>query len=144
MACDMIVAAEGAKFTLAYVKAGLVPDGGATYALMQAVPRGTVARMAMLGEPLGAERMYALGAVTELVAEGEAVAAACDLGSRLARGPEVAISEIKTLLNQAESATFEDQLTNERDAMAEALGGDEAQIGINAFLNKKSPVFRQG
>ena len=144
MACDMIVAAEGAKFTLAYVKAGLVPDGGATYALSQALPRATVTRMAMLGEPLGADRMYALGAVSELVAEGEAVAAACDLGNRLAQGPEVAISEIKTLINQAESATFEDQLTHERDAMAEALGGDEAQIGINAFLNKKSPVFRQG
>lgn len=144
MACDMIVAADGAKFTLAYVKAGLVPDGGVTYALMQALPRATVARMAMLAEPLSAGRMLALGAVTQVVDDGVAVDAACTLAGQLAKGPETAIADIKTLLNQAESATFEDQLINERDAMAKALGGDDAQVGINAFLHKRAPVFRQG
>lgn len=144
MACDMIVAGQSAKFTLAYVKAGLVPDGGATYALMQALPRATVARMAMLATPLSAERMFALGAITDLVADGSAVDAACAMATQLASGPEQAIADIKTLLNQAENATFEDQLTHERDAMAKALGGTEAQTGITAFLNKQTPVFRKG
>ncbi|MDC0659681.1 enoyl-CoA hydratase family protein [Leisingera sp. SS27] len=142
MAADMIVAEEGAMFTLAYVKAGLVPDGGATYALTQALPRATVARMAMLAEPLSAERMHQLGAVTELAPKGRTLALAEALADAVARGPEQAIAGIKALLNQAETASFEDQMTHERDAMAQALGGDEAQAGIGAFLSKTSPVFR--
>lgn len=142
MAADMIVAEDGAKFTLAYVKAGLVPDGGATYALTQALPRATVARMAMLAEPLSAERMHQLGAVTELAPKGRTLAQAEALADAVARGPEIAIADIKMLLNQAETASFEDQLDHERDAMAKALGGDEAQAGIGAFLSKTSPVFR--
>lgn len=142
MAADMIVAAIGASFTLAYVKAGLVPDGGATYALTQALPRATVARMAMLAEPLSAERMYQLGVVTELTEPGEVLESALALAEGVFRGPEVAIADIKSLMNKAESATFEDHLSHERDAMAKALGGAEAQIGIGAFLNKKTPVFR--
>lgn len=142
MACDMIVAAQSAKFTLAYVKAGLVPDGGASYALMQAMPRATAARMALLGEPLGAERMYELGAVSEIVADGQAVNAACDLGERLAKGPEQSIANIKTLLNRAETATLQEQLDAERNALAQAFGGAEAAEGISAFLEKRKPVFR--
>lgn len=142
MGADMIVAEEGAMFTLAYVKAGLVPDGGATYALTQALPRATVARMAMLAEPLSAERMHQLGAVTELAPKGRTLAQAEALADAVARGPETAIADIKELLNQAETASFEDQLDYERDAMAKALGGDEAQAGIGAFLSKTSPVFR--
>ena len=129
-------------FTLAYVKAGLVPDGGATYALTQALPRATVARMAMLAEPLSAERMQELGAVTELAPKGRTLVQAEALADALGRGPEMAIAGIKALLNQAETAGFEDQLAHERDAMAKALGGDEAQAGIGAFLSKTSPVFR--
>lgn len=142
MACDMIVAGEGAKFTLAYVKAGLVPDGGATFALMQAMPRATLARMAMLGTPLDADRMYALGAVTEVVADADVLAQARRLAMDLAQGPEDAIATIKGLLNSAETATLDAQLTAERDAMARALGGTEAAEGISAFLGKRKPVFR--
>lgn len=142
MAADMIVAEEGARFTLAYVKAGLVPDGGATYALTQALPRATVARMAILAEPLSAERMHQLGAITELAPPGTAVAQAEALAAAVAKGPETAIADIKALLNQAETASFEEQLAHERDAMAKALGGSEAQAGIGAFLAKTSPVFR--
>ena len=142
MACDIVVAAESARFTLAYVRAGLVPDGGATYSLMQAMPRATVARMAMMAEPLSADRMYTLGAVTEVVPDSRVVEAAQDMAGQLGKGPEQAIAAIKDLLNSAESATLAQQLDAERDAMAKALGGDEAQIGIKAFLNKETPVFR--
>ena len=142
MACDMIVASDVAKFTLAYVRAGLVPDGAATYALMQALPRATVARMALLGAPVEARRLHEMGAVTEIVAEGAAYEAAQALAAEIAAGPEAAMASIKALLNAAETATFEEQLAAERDAMARALGGEEAQIGMTAFLNKKRPVFR--
>lgn len=142
MACDMVIASNAAKFTLAYVRAGLVPDGGATYALMQALPRATVARMALLGTPIEAPRLYQMGAVTEIVAVGAVYDAAHALAIEIAEGPQEAMASIKGLLNGAETATFEEQLVAERDAMARALGGAEAQIGMAAFLNKTRPVFR--
>ncbi|SHJ30638.1 Enoyl-CoA hydratase [Shimia gijangensis] len=142
MACDMIVAGDSAKFTLAYVKAGLVPDGGATYTLMQAMPRATVARMAMLGLPLDAARMYALGAISELAPDADVLSRAHGLAVQVGQGPAEAIATIKGLLNSAETATLEQQLQAERNAMARALGGDEAAEGISAFLNKRSPRFR--
>lgn len=144
MACDMIVAGESAKFTLAYVKAGLVPDGGATYTLMQALPRATVARMAMLGLPVDASRMYAMGAVSELVTDKDVLPRAHALAQQVGQGPAEAIAVIKGLMNAAETATLEDQLKAERNAMAHALGGDEAAEGISAFLNKRTPRFRDG
>ena len=142
MACDMIVAGQSTKFTLAYVKAGLVPDGGATYSLMQAMPRATVARMAMLGMPLDAARMYALGAVTEVVADAEVLSQARSLAISIGQGPKEAIAAIKALMNSAETATLNEQLTAERDAMARVLGGAEGAEGISAFLGKRKPVFR--
>ncbi|MBO9413567.1 MULTISPECIES: enoyl-CoA hydratase family protein [unclassified Ruegeria] len=144
MACDMIVAAEQAKFTLAYIRAGLVPDGAVTYALSRALPRATLARMAMMAEPLGASRLLDLGVITETTPAGEALARACALADRLYQFPPQALAEIKLLMNAAESSDFESHLTRERDAMAQALGGDEALTGITAFLNKKAPIFREG
>ncbi|WP_420411163.1 oxepin-CoA hydrolase, alternative type [Roseibium sp.] len=142
LACDMVVSAKGAGFTLAYVKAGLVPDGGVTHALMNALPRGTVSKMALLGAPLTAERLYDLGVLTDLCGEGEALATAQALARKIAAGPEKAIAAIKSLLTSAETATLEEQLDAERDAMAEALGGEEARRGIAAVLSKSRPVFR--
>lgn len=143
LACDMIVAAEDAAFTLAYVKAGLVPDGGATHALMQALPRAAVSRMAMLGHPMSASRFYEFGLVSDLVVAGAAVPRAQELAQEIARGPECAIATIKALMNTAETGSLDEQLNAERDAMAAALGGDEALAGISAFLAKQRPVFRK-
>lgn len=142
MACDLIVAGESAKFTLAYVKAGLTPDGGASHALMQAMPRATAARMALLGTPLDATRMYALGAVSDLVPDDEVLRRSQDLARQLGRGPEQAIAKIKQLLNAAETSDFDTHLLAERDAVCDALGGDEAAEGMRAFLEKRKPVFR--
>ncbi|GAA6208468.1 enoyl-CoA hydratase [Cognatishimia sp. WU-CL00825] len=142
LACDMVVSAEKAKFVLAYVRAGLVPDGGVTRTLMQMLPRATVAKMAMMAKPLLAERLYDLGAITEIVAKGAAMDTARGLAAELSTGPERAIASIKTLMNQAEDATMEAHLDTECEAMARALGGGETQIGISAFLNKQTPIFR--
>jgi len=142
LACDMVVSARGATFTLAYVKAGLVPDGGVTHTLMNALPRATVSKMALLGTPLTAERLYELGVLTELADTGGALAAAQALAAKIAAGPETAIATIKDLLTSAETATLDEQLDAECGAMAEALGGEEARRGIAGILNKTRPVFR--
>ncbi|MEM8985826.1 MAG: enoyl-CoA hydratase family protein [Pseudomonadota bacterium] len=136
LACDMIIAAENAKFTLAYARAGLTPDGGATHMLMKALPRATVSRMALLGAPVTANRLYELGVLTELTAPGKALTIAKGLAQEIAAGPQNAITAIKTLLNAAQTATLEAQLDAECHAMSEALGGEEAQHRIDALVSK--------
>ena len=141
LACDLIVAAEGAKFTASYVKAGLVPDGGLTASLARLVPRALAMEMCLLARPVTAERMAALGAITQVVAAGEVDAAAHALAAKLAEGPREAQGVIRRLVADAYEATEAAQLNAERDAMARAAGGAEAAEGIAAFLEKRKPEF---
>lgn len=141
LACDLIVAAEQAKFTAAYVKAGLVPDGGLTSALSRMVPRPLAMEMCLLARPVTAERMHALGAVTAVVEAGQVDDAAHALADELAKGPRKAQSKIRELVSAAYETTEQAQLEAERNGMAEASGGPEAAEGIAAFLEKRAPSF---
>jgi len=140
-ACDLIVASRTAFFTIAYVKAGLVPDGGLTHHLAQHVPRAALMHMALFGEPVGAQRLFDLGAINDLVAEGGTMTCAIALADRLAVGPSATQGVIKRLVNEASSGNLEKQLDRERDAMVEALASDEAGEGVDSFLEKRTPDF---
>jgi len=142
LACDLIVAAEDAKFTIAYVKAGLTPDGGLTKTLAAHLPRATLMRLALLGEPIPAQRLYALGAISEIAKPGHVIAAATDLAEALALGPSATHGTIKALLNTAPGNSLATQLDAERDAMADAVMKAEAEEGIRAFLDKRPPDFK--
>ncbi|QBF30644.1 oxepin-CoA hydrolase, alternative type [Thalassococcus sp. S3] len=141
LACDLIVAAEGAKFVASYVKAGLVPDGGLTSALARMVPRPLAMEMCLLARPVSAERMAAMGVVNELVAPGQAFDAAQRWADAVAQGPREAQRVIRGLVSDAYEATQAAQLDAERDGMAHAAGGAEAAEGIAAFLEKRKPAF---
>lgn len=143
LACDMIVSARDARYTAAYVNAGLVPDGGLTAALTACLPPQMAAAMALTGQPVGAERLHALGVIQELTEPGEAIMAAMALADRLAAGPAEAQAAIKHLLTGARATLLEAQLSAERDAMATALASREAAEGITAFLAKRPPDFRR-
>ena len=141
LACDLIVAAEGAKFIAAYVKAGLVPDGGLTSALSRLVPRALAMEMCLLARPVPAERMHALGAINAVVPAGEVDAAAHAVADHLAKGPRKAQSVIRQLVSDAYETNEAAQLHSERNGMAAAVGGSEAAEGIAAFLEKRAPQF---
>ncbi|MCR9125754.1 MAG: enoyl-CoA hydratase family protein [Rhodobacteraceae bacterium] len=141
LACDLIVAAESAQFTAAYVKAGLVPDGGLTAALARLLPRPLAMEMCLLGRPLSAERLAALGAVNLVVPPGQAQSEAMALADALARGPRGAQGAIRALVASAYDTSEAAQLDAERAAMARAQGGPEAAEGIAAFLEKRRPEF---
>lgn len=143
LACDFTVSADTARFTAAYVKAGLVPDAGLTHFLSRLVPRALASRMTLLGEPVAADRLYALGALSELAREGGSLDAAMALVDRIAAGPSVTQGAIKALLNSAAEGDVFTQLDAERDAMARAQGSPEAAEGIGAFLEKRAPDFEK-
>ena len=141
LACDIIVAAEGAKFVAAYVKAGLVPDGGLTAHLARALPRQLSMEMCMLAQPVLAERMYALGVVNTLTATGGTMDVARAYADRFAAGPRDAQAAIRKMVAAAYDVTEAEQLDHERDAMGYATGAPEAAEGIAAFLEKRKPKY---
>jgi len=141
LACDMLVAAENAFFTMAYVKVGLSPDGGATAFLSEFLPRQQMMELCLLGERIPAERLHALGAVNRLVGRGAAVAEAVQLAERIAQGPANAAARIKHLCEHAGHASLDAQLDLEAQLMAQSQGDDEAQEGIKAFFEKRTPDF---
>lgn len=141
LACDLIVAAEDAKFTAAYVKAGLVPDGGLTAALARTLPRQMAMEICLLGREVPAQKLEALGVLSECVPSGDADAAAHRLADLLATGPRTAQGQIRRLVSGAYDRTEAAQLDAERDAMARATGAPEAAEGIAAFLEKRKPDF---
>ena len=141
LACDLIVAARDAYLSIAYVKIGLTPDGGATAFLGRALPRQLLNEMAMTGDRIGVERLHALGLINHLSTPGQALDDAIARAAVLAEGPPHALAEIKRLIDGAQHHSLDAQLDQEADTIADALGGAEAREGIAAFFDKRKPNF---
>lgn len=141
LACDLIVAAEDAQFTMAYVKVGLNPDGNGSFSLARALPPQLAAEIAMTGSAVAAPRLAQLGVVNRLAPKGKALSEALDWATQLAGGATRAIGRIKRLLDEAHTNDYSRHLELERALFVEALHGDEAGEGIGAFLEKRPPRF---
>jgi enoyl-CoA hydratase/carnithine racemase len=141
LACDLLVAARNASFSVAYVKVGLSPDGGATAFLSNFVSRQLLTELCLTGKPVTGERMQALGVANRLAEPGDALTEALGIARTLAAGPERAIGRIKALCRRAGENTVDAQLDLEARYMVESLGDDEAAEGINAFFGKRPADF---
>ena len=138
-ACDLIVAARDAYVSVAYVRIGLTPDGGATAFFGASLPRQLVSEMVFTGDRVPVERLHACGMVNRLADSGGALDAAMAWAAEIAAGPSRALARGKALVWQAQAATLEAQLEAEADGIAEAIGGPEGREGITAFLEKRKP-----
>jgi enoyl-CoA hydratase/carnithine racemase len=141
LGCDLIVAAEDAKFLMSYVKIGLSPDGGGSDSLANALPLQAALELLLDGARATAARLYELGVVNRVVAHGEALAEALRWAERLAQGPSSAQARIKQLVYAARGRSRRAQLDAERDGFIESLYSDECGDGITAFLEKRAPRF---
>ena len=144
LACDMIVASRDAYMSVAYVKIGLTPDGGATALLCEALPRQMVSEMVWTGDRIPMQRLHDLGLVNHLTDAGGALDEARAMAARLAAGAGNAIARGKALIGATADGDFEAQLDREADGIADALGGAEGREGIAAFLEKRKPDFGRG
>jgi 2-(1,2-epoxy-1,2-dihydrophenyl)acetyl-CoA isomerase len=142
-AADLIVAAKGSYISMAYVKAGLVPDGGGSVFLAQSLPHQLAAELALFGGRLPIERFAQAGVVNRVVEPGSALEVALEMGQQLAEGARESQSAILKLLDGPDREAFARQLDQEKQLMAIALGGAEAEEGIAAFKEKRSPRFAQ-
>lgn len=141
LACDMLVAAKTAVFSVAYVKVGLTPDGGATAFLAEFVSRQVLTELCLTGERIDGTRLHALGAVNRLVEPGHALPEAVALANQIGSGPLQAMARIKDLCRHAPSNTLEQQLELEAQYMVQSQETEESREGIGAFLDKRQPDY---
>ena len=141
-ACDLLVVDEAAKFSVAYVKVGLTPDGGVTGTLGTQLPKALLMELCLTGTLISAERLYQLGAINRIAPTSEVLATAQEFAATLGQGPTQAMARIKQLCQQSYHASLETQLDSEADSMVQALGSAEGAEGIAAFLEKRPANFR--
>ncbi|HLI23837.1 MAG TPA: enoyl-CoA hydratase-related protein [Acidimicrobiales bacterium] len=141
LACDIRVAAAGAKFTTAFTAIGLTPDSGLSASLARAVGTARASELVLLSQPFTAEEALAWGLVGRVV-PGEQLAAEVEaLAGRLAAGPTLAYAVAKRAMRQAWGAPWDQVLAaEERDQIALGATTDH-QGAVEAFVNKQKPTF---
>jgi len=142
LACDLVVAAEDARFILSYARVGLTPDGGVTWHLGRALPRQLVQQLVWLAEPVSARQLNTLGLVNWVTDSGQAFTEALKVAARLEAMAPNALSGAKELLHRVPSNGLAQQLAAERDHFVESLFHANAGEGLQAFFEKRAPKFR--
>jgi len=141
MAGDYVLAAESARFTMAYTKAGLSPDGGATHVLPRLVGLRRTQELMLLNRVLSAREAEAWGLVSRVVPDAELQAEAEKIVKQLAEGPTVAFGGVKRLLAGTSTTALEAQLELESREIAVASQTEDGKEGMAAFLGKRPPRF---
>ena len=139
LSADLVVASEGARFGQPETNLGIIPGAGGTAILPRLVGRSLAMEMVLTGEPIGAERALSAGLVAKVVPDGEALAHALDLASKLASRAPGALRAAKASLCQAEELSLNDQLLTERKVFLGLMSGSEKAEGIAAFREKRMP-----
>jgi 2-(1,2-epoxy-1,2-dihydrophenyl)acetyl-CoA isomerase len=141
LACDLIWAAESAVFGLAFVNIGLVPDGGSTFLVPVAAGKARALEMALLGEPLPAERALEWGLINRVVRDGELMGEARALAQSLAQGPTRSYANSKRALNNSFLKIMDEQLDLEADIQGEMVKTSDFIEGVSAFVEKRDARF---
>jgi enoyl-CoA hydratase len=138
LACDLIVAARDARFGIPEVKRSLVAAGGALIRLPRRIPYHLAAELALTGDPIDAERAFAVGLVARLAEPGESVAAARELAATIAANGPLAIAATKRILTADEGDAWERQA----EITDPVFASEDAREGARAFAEKRSPLWR--
>ena len=138
---DIVLAAESAKFTLAYTRAGLSPDGGSTYFLPRIIGLRRALEMALTNRVLSAREALDWGLITRIVPDAELQTQADALAAPLAAGATQAFGAAKRLLQHSFSESLETQMELEALAIADQARTPHSREGIAAFIAKRPPKF---
>lgn len=139
---DLVLAAESARFAMAYAKIAATPDGSSSYFLPRLVGLRRAMELYFTSRVLSAREALEWGLVTRVVPDGELKGAADALARELAQGPTRAFGGAKRLFHQSTWESLETQMELEAQAIARSGHTEDFANGVTAFANKKTPVFK--
>lgn len=142
MACDIRIAEEQAQMALPEAKVGLLPCAGGTQRLSWLVGEGWAKRMILCGERIKADKAARIGLVEEVVAKGEALERAMVLAEQVGEQSPTSVAFCKRLVHSARNNVIADGLQGERDFFEELFSTEDQREGVNAFLEKRKPVWK--
>jgi enoyl-CoA hydratase/carnithine racemase len=142
LACDLIVAARGAKLGIPEVKRSLVAAGGALLRLPRRLPYGIALELALTGDTITAERAHELGLVNRLAERGGAVDAALELAAAIAANGPLALDATKAILQQQFDWSEHEFWQRQGELSGPVFASEDAREGATAFAEKRDPVWR--
>ena len=142
LACHIRIAEEGAKFGQTEIKLGLIPGWGGTQRLARLVGLGRALEMILSGDHIRASEAYRIGLVNKIVPKGEALQAALNMARRMAAFSGLALGKALAAVYEGLDMTREGGLANEVIRFSEVAESEDICEGLNAFLEKRRPQFK--
>ncbi|MEU8242991.1 enoyl-CoA hydratase [Actinoplanes missouriensis] len=141
LACDLVLASSDAFFQLAFVRVGLMPDGGATLLVPAGIGRARAMSLALLGDRLPATTAAEWGLIHRVVGPDSLAADVDDLAGRLSRSAPLALTATKRAVNAATLGGLEDSMGRELEGQSALLTSADFRTAVSAFRAKQTPHF---
>lgn len=141
LACDLVIAAEGARFIEVFVRRGLVPDGGGAYLLPRLLGPQKAKELMFFGDAVPAAEAARLGLVNKVVPADELETAARAWAERLAQGPTRALALTKQLVNASLDSDRATALAAEATAQELNMTTADANEGVASFVERRTPKY---
>lgn len=142
LCCDIILASETASFIQAFSKIGLIPDSGGTYFLPRLIGLQRASALMMTGDKISASEALNMGMVYKVFPDDTFIVEVAKFAENIAQMPTLALISTKQLLNQSFYNTLDQQLEAEAQYQNELSISYDYREGVNAFLEKRKPVFK--
>lgn len=141
LACDIVVAAQSAKFIQSFSAIGLIPDSGGTWALPRLVGQARALGLALTGEPLAAERAAEWGLIWKAVADSSLDEEVDAIADKLASLPPLGLAAIKEMIRTSWQYSLDEELERQAGAMRRLGFTSDYREGVAAFLQKRKATF---
>ncbi|MEW7850011.1 enoyl-CoA hydratase [Massilia aurea] len=141
MHCDLVYAADNAKFSMPFTQLGLCPEFASSLLIAQAAGYTRAAEKLMLGEPFLAQEALEMGIVARVLPAAELLAFAQAQAAKLVKLPPASIRTTKALMRRSRTAQVKDTIAAENERFSAMLGGAEAKEAFTAFFEKRKPDF---
>lgn len=141
VACDFRIASDAAKFSEAFVKRGLLPDGGATWTLPRLVGRDQALRLILTGDLIDAREAQRIGLVTEVVPAAELMERTREFAQKISRNAPLAVQLAKRAVAEGSTMGFQQAMDQVATFLNIARNTKDHSEGVQAFLEKREPNF---
>lgn len=142
LACDVVIAGTSVAFIQAFSKIGLIPDSGGTFFLPRLIGFGKASALMMLGDKVSSHDAERMGMIYKMVDDANLLTESIVIAKTLAEMPTKAMGLTKRLLNESLENTLDKQLSYEADVQVQATLTHDYTEGVNAFLEKRKPIFK--